>query len=758
MNPDLFIAMGGNSVWNANVFFFAWLGLYSCFYLVGDLITVSDPSGLVESAACLPRGLSYFDCTARTWYMLLGSTVALVGVLFDFSNAVCTPPLNTSPMCQRALGAGLLSVFSLLFTLAALSVYNVALLGAMKKARIHAFNGVFRAYKLSQRIGTVLALLVFVVHSTIAGLVSSPTGPGLETGSIFLTAWMSFALSLYLFKKYTESFCIPFLPPLPKKALQMHHIPIAPKPALMFDASFRTTVTNVTDPLDESYKVTDDERQDQKQQQYMCIVEQKLDSNSGLRQDIVQRVPSQKSFPSVPSQRSQLLNQAKHQGEDDEESFCGQPAFAQEAFVNSSNDDSKRSQEPTGSNVAPEAEAGEPMVFTRKQSEVSTLGVGSFITKEPVGFKSGNSYYGGLAADGGPALPPSLRKEPSFEDGEDPSVLDSVEGGSDILYRRTVPTKSVDGDKLKKEGNKQNYGFVRRASYSSTPSLPAVQEASLESSSRATSSRTNTTSAESFTPKERRKQHNRKSITSKKSKSSSKASKSSAKHYKHKYTKKGSEGSSSMSDPKTIAEDEFKLRQVLNDGASRGTANASDFSIVCDGDSIVTEITTEGFDEGYRVPTTGPRQPPRLPTKNPLYNGSNASTASSQPTPRMHAFNSSVDDLVASALQYARKSRQPNNAYNSSARTLTTLSPGGPSIASVDHSLQSGYQNHRQNREMKSHKVKTKGARSDRKMRSSAQSKSSSTGKPNRRASLQSLYSDAFSGEDVAGVGVDFTC
>jgi len=498
--------------------------------------------------------------------------------------------------------------------------------------------------------------------------------------------------------------------------------------------------------MEDSYKVADDERQDHANadaQKYFCIEEQKQTSFPS-RQEMAQHVPSVLSSSSRGT-RSQKLDKLddgtmsqtvdKVEEVSDGESFYIKPL--KPAFVaHDSNPlfdtSSKRTEEPTGLKASFSSNTG-PVVFTNNQSDVSTLGVGSILTREHREPKSGSSYYGGMAPESSARVPLSARqqKEPSF---------DEDSGVSDFLYSRHVPTKS--GDNADESQQDQGIkGLQRRSSYSSIPSLPAVQEGSLESSSRYNSSRSSSHERTDTTDKS-----SRRSGSTRKSKSSSKISKcSSRKNYKHKVQRKGSDGSST-SNPRTIDDQEYKLHPIVNGGSS-ATAPASDFSIVCDSNSIITEITTEGFDESYRVPTATQRQPPRLPNKNPLYNGSDASTASGQATPRLNAFDSSVDDLVFSALQYARKSREPASSHNASARTITTLSPGGPSCNSV----QSGYQTQRQFRAERSNQMnnRRKSTRKEIPMRGSAQSK--------RRGSLQSLYSNTNSA-DGASIGMDFAC
>jgi hypothetical protein len=722
MDPALYIAIGGNAVWNANVFFATWGSLYTCFYLVADLITTNDSSGLVESRFSSPRGLSYFDSVAKIWWMLLGSNVSLLGVLFEFSNTVCASAaaaaaassLSTASVCERAFGAALLCIFSILLNLTALAVYRLALLGEMRRSRLESFNGPERAFKASRRVGSALAFLVLALQSTAVALVSSPSGPGVEGGSVFLCAWLSFGLSLAILKAYVESFCLPNSAHQPKRPL------VQPK---FFDDSFRTFGTVGTTDFDDSDKCTDEEKLEPLNvvaPELYYIEQQKPLSNNAVNREIVQHVHPNPTYTNQAPPRSvqEPLQQIEQQ-----HSFYSRPTSSK-ANSNPSDEKSKLSVDPKGVKAS-FTSITEPVVFTRTQCDIST------VTHEPVGFKSGSSYYGGIAPEG--SIQGAAQRQIEQDD------EDSLPFMYPVSYI-SVGTKSEDGRKDQPEKKQQGLkGLQRRSSYCSIPSLPVLKEGSIESSLR---DDTNTTGSRKQQQQHRR--DLRKSVTSKNSKASSKVSKTS-KVYKYKLDRRGSDGSSTISDPKTVAEIEFKLPQGIHDNASCAVSTSEEFSIVCDNKSIVTEITTEGFDNPAHVPW----QPPRLPNKNPLYNGSDESTSSGMPTPRLNAFNNSVDDLVASALSYARKSRN-----NQSARTLATMSPTPSSSSSY---LKSEYLPQRPTRPRsrgtpKSHKIKKSSAQG------STPNPSPANAKANRRGSLQSLYSTSNSGDGMAAAGMDFAC
>ena len=722
MNPSLYIAVGGNTIWNANIFFSSWLGLYCHFYLVADLITINDSSGLVDRATTSSTSLSYFDSVAKIWWMLICSISSLMGALLNFSNSVCDAALNTSSVCERTTGAAILSIFSLLLNLAALAVYRIALLGEMGRSKMECFNGAARAFKMSRRIGAALSFLVFALQSSVVAIVSSPAGPGQEGGSVFLTAWLSFGLSLITVKMYMEAFCLQFTPYRSRKTLR------PPTISKHFDDSFRTFGTIETNPTDTdgSERFTDDENQapfNGLHPQGYLIDQQRTQNLLVAQQDIIQRVPTKLSSSSkTRPKRSSVPEKEEIHGE----SFDTKLETSKATHDVSSRE--RLSIEPAGVKASFISKT-EPMVFTRAQCDVSTLGIETAKTKEPVGLKSGSSNYRGSGPDHS-LQTPDQKKPPLDGDGIEPSPF---------MYPISVTTTSE--KEVEAPVKKPLKDLRRRASYCSVPSLPVLNEQSVESSSK-----DSTISSYKKKGQGRRNESHRKSASSMHSKSVSKVSKSS-RRYKHKFERRGSDGSSTISDPRTLVDDEFKLDHEANLGTPF-TGNTSEhhggFSILCDDKSIVTEITTEGFDHDNCTSAPRSSHTTRLPRTNPLYNGSAESCASGMATPRLDAFNSSVDDLVASALRYARKSKQSHNA---SAKTLSTMSPTPSSSSS--------YLNPEYSPSMTQ---KRKIGTSDTPRSRGIMRSSTAIAKAKRRKSMESLYSTSRSGDDGYEVDVDYVC
>lgn len=623
--PSSYIAVSGNVVWNPNVFYSSWIGLYACFYLVSDLFTTNDSSGLVDHSVVSSRG--YFDSKAKIWWMLLGSTTCLLVALVTlFSNSVCSAHLQSSGLCERAFGAVILTIFSLLLILVALLLHRLSIMGEMRRSPLECFNGPERANRMSHCLGGILSFAVFLLQAVSVAILTSPSGPGSQPNSIFLTSWCSFLLSLICLKVYIESsFYLPIMRSLPS-----HAITGAVKHNL--DESFRTcgTIRTPVTDIDDSFKLTDDELE-------ACIRHQTLE-------------------PTVPRNTIQVEAQppetTKPLDSHDEPFYI--------KLVSQNEKRSRRAVEPSGVKApslsdVQQAKKVEPQVKSRDES----LHPGPFIAPKHRMLKHdiGHAYVQVVDT---PADP----------------VTNNHRTQSPFMYPISAATESTEDCKVSQPEPDLNV-LRRRASYSSVPSLQAVPEGS-ESSTR----------------------------------DKSKGSESTK-------TKK----SKSLTSPSKVAESSkvyvCKIKRRGNGSLSDSTSN--EYSISCDSKSIVTEITAETSDT--------PRAPPRKPDTN-LENGSCA-------TPRLNTLNSSVDDLVASAVFFARQSRLQKTSHNESRITMTTMSPN-PS--SSDTSSYPKYDHERSQSLLK---------------RKESDDTNVDAGKAKRRKSINSLYSSNLGDIDAEG---DFMC
>eukprot|EP00956_Cyclotella_meneghiniana_P009331 scaffold12907_cov68-Cyclotella_meneghiniana.AAC.5 len=396
--------------------------------------------------------------------------------------------------------------------------------------------------------------------------------------SLFFTSWMTFIISLICLKAYIE------------RSLPSHSLPGAAK-SQHFDDSFRTCGTlrtPVTD-IDDSFKLTDDEleacirqhtpepsvSQDAIQVKTQVEMTEQLDSHvesfdskpSVSRNDTRSRravEPSGVKVSCLPEPK--YAKKAERQVKSHDESFHPEPFISPKDGI-LMHDEEHACVQTVGT------PKNEPVVLTRSQCDVSTLGISSAdpVTQSP------------------------------------------------FMYPISVATESTDCEVTQPEEGLNV--LRRRASYCSVvPSLQAVPEGS-ESSTRDKSKGSKSNKTES-----------NKTKLSKSLTSTNRVAESSKAH-------------------------RYKIKRRGN--GSLPDSTSEEYSIYCDSKSTVTDITAETSDT--------PRTPPRKPDTN-MENGNCA-------TPRLNTLNSSVDDLVASAVFFARQSRLQKTSHNESRITMTTMSP-----------------------------------------------------------------------------------
>eukprot|EP01082_Thalassiosira_pseudonana_P002212 g1852.t1 g1852 contig11:197524-200865(+) len=700
------IAISGSEVWNSNLFYGMWLGLYVTMILLGDLLmsTTTEIGGVVSRVGESNTKNVLLSTAATRVFFLLGSNFCSSGVLINlYSSVVCSSSfLDYTPTCTRALSSSLLSILGIVMCLIALGIHRVSMLGNrlhlyynVQSFPMKYFDGEERAFKSSRLIGSILALGILVLNSMIVGLVSSPSGPGVELGSAFVASWVSLGAALMLFKTYCES----YLMPLPSK----HDA--APVRQVSLQDSFRSDIskgTTDTEALDDSYKLTDDERNEIVDREYEMMEHGSRSSVSMTHSEMMGRLAS----------------------------------LADGTAANSSQERSRESIEPEESARRSFSSKSGPCIQTSPHSsDVSTLGQ-SRITQEPFGLKAGYSFHGGNDAtvnDGG--MSGVNEKEQYRRARQRQAEYSPVNVPQASNY--DVPTEAP----LNK-GN-PNRSFGRRSSYSSVPSLPMVNEAtsSQEGTSPSQSgsgnssghrhggnnSNTNSIGNPIHPP---RSTDNRNSTRSKsfrsacseKSKSTRASKSSTSRRAKHnQYRRRGSESSNSASSAPVTVDDEgnsidqsprqrhrrdaaiprgrgasSKMQQHRYTSPTKTTS--SDFDIVIsDSSTVVTELTTEGFDD-RKVATTNSADFVQLKTSNiakglpnrmPLYNGSDASTTSGNGgnadtyKSQTNGLNphdiSSVDELVATALKYARLSKSSGDVQAMQSNPLSEESlTGGP--------------------------------------------------------------------------------
>jgi len=179
------LAVAGSEIWNANLFYGTWVGLYGGAYLTahsffcpGD--DVRDNHG--------KNGM-------KLWFLMLFSSIsASVTMLSVYSSITCQGNvLAESSYCQSSLTSGMLTV--------CIAVLSLCCIVASFKSNLGA--NVRLVYVASSSI-------LLLLNSIALGVVTSPSGAGAEVGSVFLVSWVTWIIGMVLWKdRIIESFLTP---------------------------------------------------------------------------------------------------------------------------------------------------------------------------------------------------------------------------------------------------------------------------------------------------------------------------------------------------------------------------------------------------------------------------------------------------------------------------------------------------------------------------------------------------------------------
>jgi len=186
-----YLAVAGSEIWNTTLFYATWIGLYGAAYLTAT----------VSSMNC--NGKDDVVYSMKLWCMVLfSSTCASATLLILHSGPMCQGmALAETTYCSSSLTAGVLG-----FASAVLSF-----LGGSYLLHSTRRNRGWRSSR-TRWIGLLCASLILGIHSIIVTLVSSPSGPGNQVGSVFQVSWLTWIFSVLLWKSCIESF---FVSPAP---------------------------------------------------------------------------------------------------------------------------------------------------------------------------------------------------------------------------------------------------------------------------------------------------------------------------------------------------------------------------------------------------------------------------------------------------------------------------------------------------------------------------------------------------------------
>jgi hypothetical protein len=170
MNPTNAIAVAGETVIDANLYFFSWLSFASTLYLSGSL--AQEAAG-VDITKTPPK-------SAR-WYGLCASSLVVMGAsvrLFKAAGCGSNNTQSSGELCKRtkfAISAGTIGfVFALVMTY--LTQQGLAIV-----------------------METVATMILLALWCFGVGYITFGSAPGAQIGNLYFATWISFIICVFLF-------------------------------------------------------------------------------------------------------------------------------------------------------------------------------------------------------------------------------------------------------------------------------------------------------------------------------------------------------------------------------------------------------------------------------------------------------------------------------------------------------------------------------------------------------------------------------
>jgi len=699
-----YIAVTANSIWNTNLFYSQWTVLFTVGYIAGDLLTTENHFGTV-SKDYVPT-----NHIARLWFVFLLAAVSMGGVSSNLVNGpLCQGTyLKQTTLCSNALAAAVLGFLNFVLGLLALGVYRLEVIGGdrmpyyfnVTRLPMKWFDGRANCRRTCHRISSLLASAGLILASVGVALVSAPGGPGTETNSVFVTTWTVFATSFLLVKKHVEEAMgwsprydapssVPVESVLPGKPLSSSRGgPRRHRHAR--DGSIRSAAsraTTVASNLDECSQDDD----------YSCEEEEDMvdpfDGMAGGPVDGLHRGHDD-DYDDEESGAEDVVGETQEDFHGSDESpfvttsdaatavsSLGQSRFTKEPSGVKAGlshyggvDAAAGYQNPHPNREQPQGSFSIPNGYNARQPQEAPPeaygGGGGRMDATGSKLPKQQSFYGGVNASN---LYPQQRAWSQDVD----SVGCSTQSGTGMMYSHPPPPQQHPQPPPPPPGNPGFYRRNSRTSYASASNLSPLREGSREGSRTSSSSATRTTSTE------------------KGSQSSRSRSRSSSNQRGGRRVPPPPIDSNRYLNPHppSVSTVDTESLPMTDDGelsASRGPSTvdnsrqsparsrppppssrrldehiratsmdnnqASDFDIlISESSTVVTELTNDGFDAGAT-----PSSSRGFPPSNPLYNisrGGRNGAGSGSGSGGYQDPTSPVDELVASALAHARRSR-----------------------------------------------------------------------------------------------------
>jgi len=193
------MAVAQMEIWNTNLFFGSWISTASAAYLVADLITVRNPSGLLPRECSLVMG----NAIPRGWALCFVASLALF--VFGLGKNGDDGGSAVSAIVFGIVGT-LLSLIYLLFTLQERQS-NESSNDSQNNSTEQNAGRVMSNMPKGRVVSSLLSVTSLLCFSINVALGTSP--PSSSSCNVYFSSWTCFAISLYLCIRHAEAYLVP---------------------------------------------------------------------------------------------------------------------------------------------------------------------------------------------------------------------------------------------------------------------------------------------------------------------------------------------------------------------------------------------------------------------------------------------------------------------------------------------------------------------------------------------------------------------
>lgn len=177
MNPNRGIAVEGEEVVNANLYFFSWLSLAAVVYIAASLL---------EEYGISVRQVAANNAKAGRWYGLAASSmIVMVSSVRLFVSKNCSNDIWTgTETCKRTKFGISMGVISFVW----------------------AFGLGFMMHKVSKFLELASSTMLLTLWCFGVGFITFGESPGARIGNLYFSTWISFIIIVFLFAQVFRDF------------------------------------------------------------------------------------------------------------------------------------------------------------------------------------------------------------------------------------------------------------------------------------------------------------------------------------------------------------------------------------------------------------------------------------------------------------------------------------------------------------------------------------------------------------------------